>query len=75
MKLKAVPQPGPFEKMVFIGDRAPLARDHGSEQFHCADCNELLLVQMSPRDMGGAAFRCPTCGAYNELDDEAEAGT
>lgn len=69
MKLNVIPEPAANTRLVFVADRAPIARGHGLDRFECGACGDLLLVQTSLRDIVGAVFRCPSCGAYNEAPE------
>lgn len=72
MRLRVTQQPPANTRLVFVADRAPIARGHGMERFECGDCGDVLLVQTSLRDIAGAVFRCPNCGAYNEAPDPSD---
>ena len=66
MKMRIVPPPPPNSRLVFIADRAPIARGHGVARFECGSCGDLLLADFRESDLRLAVFRCPTCAAYNE---------
>lgn len=72
MKLRVIPEPPRNTRLVFLPDRSPIARGHGLDRFECGACEDLLLVQTSLRDISGAVFRCPNCGAYNEAPESPE---
>lgn len=73
MKMRIVPAPASNSRLVFLADRAPIARGYGIARFECGACGDLLLVDFRASDIRSAVFRCPSCGAYNE--PEADAAT
>lgn len=66
MRMRTVPTPQPNTRLIFLADRAPIARGHGITRFECGSCGDLLLADFRESDVRRAVFRCPTCGAYNE---------
>ena len=66
MKMKIVPTPPPNSRLIFLADRAPIARGYGVARFECGACGDVLLANFRSSDLRAAVFRCPSCGAYTE---------
>ncbi len=75
MRMKTVSAPAPNTRLVFLADRAPIARGFGISRFECGGCGDLLLADFRESDVRAAIFRCPTCGCYNEPIPQAATPT
>ncbi len=75
MRMKTVSAPAPNTRLVFLADRAPIARGFGISRFECGGCGDLLLADFRESDVRAAIFRCPTCGSYNEPIPQAATPT
>jgi predicted RNA-binding Zn-ribbon protein involved in translation (DUF1610 family) len=65
-EMTVIPQPAEGTRNVFIG-AAPLQRGAGDITYVCGSCGELLAQNLSVGQSKGIVFRCPKCGAHNEI--------
>jgi len=66
--MRVIPEPAPNTRAVLMPEKAPIMKGTGDTNHVCGGCRAVLLESLSPEiQLVGLVYRCPQCGAHNEL--------
>lgn len=70
--LTIIPEPDEKTRTVFVAPDATdadvfMRGEATDDSYECGSCSRVLLVGISPGQVQGIVFKCPTCGAFNDL--------
>ena len=72
--LQVIELPETHVRIVVDGDETPLLRRGGGDSFACGACGVVLVEDAWSWEIYNLVFRCPGCGAYNEVGKPATEG-
>ena len=49
-------------------EQLPLLRREGDTDYRCGACEAVLAEQVWQWEVRNVVFRCPSCGAHNEVE-------
>ncbi len=58
----------PHLRIVARGDEAPVLEREGDTDYACGGCEIVLAKSVWPWEVYNLVFRCPACGAHNEVE-------
>ena len=65
--LRVIELPEGHFRIVLKQGPAPLLRREGDTNYHCGQCSAVLAEQVWMWEVRNVVFRCPQCGADNEV--------
>lgn len=54
-------------RIILDSEKLPLLRRDGDTEYRCGACDVVLAEQVWQWEVRNIVFRCPTCGAHNEV--------
>jgi DNA-directed RNA polymerase subunit RPC12/RpoP len=71
-RMFVVPEPQPRSASVIVSTVAPAIRGEGDgagdASYMCGGCGTILLLTIREGSVRGIIFKCPTCGAFNQIE-------
>lgn len=65
--MKAIPEPEPNTRTVFIGEVVPLIKGAGDIDLVCGKCGETLVAGIDKGQIKNIVIRCPKCKTFNDI--------
>ncbi len=54
-------------RIILDREELPLLRRDGDTEYRCGSCDAVLAEQVWQWEVRNVVFRCPSCGAHNEV--------
>lgn len=67
--LRTIELSEPHVRIVLSGEELPLLKREGNTGYTCGGCGALLVEDVWLWEIRNVVFHCPSCSAYNEVDN------